>query len=540
MADGLDKILGDVREARERQASRAEIDNLAKRVDAAATASVGAAEMANGMAKNFAQNLTNMIPGRSAITAAVTANNPLLAGAAQLIGDMRDSQREAVALAEASRSDTLKEVQRELSQLQKSEEKSLPQAQNEQETVVPQPTLIDMPSLEPVSEKLEELKAAVDNSELVNIGRQQLQMLNSMYKEWSGSDHEIITAMNAQTAEAEKLTQLTEEMMAAEEAAYAEDKLRRSDTSGASGNVPSTTVPDVIPDVDQPDLGALGSMLGGLGGLSSMAAKLLGPLSKVTKLFRVGPLALITAAFDFGKGFLNAGEILGKENVQVSDRLQAGVASLLGGIGSIGDMIAGLFGMDTDMETFLKDNTIDITQPLIDGMNKVTGFISQIWDNIDPSTAMSEIPALIKQNLDKMWESIKGKVTGMFDFFSDDEDEPRGVNKDASKMFNKSYMGSYTSKATDTQGYSYSGVNKGQETMVAIHKLNREAAAIEAAEKQRKEQEIAQTREKQDAKMNSVIQTTMQNTVTNMTTIASKEVRVDNPRLTSFGTFDTQ
>ncbi|CAL9983209.1 hypothetical protein VPHK469_0083 [Vibrio phage K469] len=542
MANELDKILGDIKSARERRASQDEITNLAKRVDQAANASMSAAEMANGLAKNFSKNMASMVPGRSAITAAITANNPLLAGAAQLIGDMKRTQQEASAVAREGRQEMLSELQQQLSGLQESgtEEQKQPKAE-------PQ---------DGVSDKLEAIKSELKFDELEQIGRDQLNVLNSLFKEWTGSDHEIITAMNKQAAESEMLRKIAEETRQAEAEAYAEDRLRSSEEVG--GNAPKFS-PDgsgVGGEVETPQLGAIGSLLGGLGGLSTLAVNMLKPLRKVLKLFRVGPMALIAAAWDFGEGFLNASEILGKDDVQITDRIQAGVANIMGGIGELGDWIAGLFGFETDIQAFLTNNTIDLTQPLVDGLNKITGFLSQMWDGVTPDTAVMDIPSLVWGNIETMtqnalqavmdydwgdagdqlqdtmgqfWDYTLDKLKGLFSFFGDDGEG------DNPKKKRTGFTGGYDKyNTTNKPAYQYHTERPGTARVGTLKEMNEQEKRMEKA----KQQERERKEKEKEAKTDAVIQTNLNNNVTNQTTVTSKGIDTLDPRKSAFGLFD--
>ncbi|QZI90537.1 hypothetical protein MYOV003v1_p0213 [Vibrio phage 207E48.1] len=553
MADDMNKILTDIKAARERRASEEEIKGLAARVDQAANASVSATEMANGLAKNFSKNMASMIPGKSAITAAITANNPVLAGAAQLFTDMRRTQNEAEMAAKTDRQGMLGELQGELGKLQEgtAEEASTPQ---------PEPTY------EPVSEKLVELKEKLKFDELLQVGYDQLQVLNAMYKEWTGTDHDIIQAMERQAEESATLARIARETQQAEEDAYAEAKLR----AAAEGTSPSPVNGNggVIPEADETDtsnFGALGGLIGGLGGLSTMAASMLEPLKGVLKMFRVGPLALIAAAWDFGEGFLNASEILGKDDVQITDRIQAGVANIMGGIGQLGDWIAGLFGFETDIKSFLTNNTIDLTQPLVDGLNKITGFLDQMWDGITPDTNIVDIPSMVWSNVGKMtenalkavmdydwgnaadevgntigkfWDYTLDKMKGLFDFFGSDDDEDK-VPKAPKRVSGYTY-GVTTQSPFETNGSGYPQMKSpraGSQRVKDMKDTNKAELEFTNNQKKIKEEQEAGAAARQ-AKMESVVMTTMQNTTNNNTTVASKGVHTFNPRKSTFSVLD--
>lgn len=132
--------------------------------------------------------------------------------------------------------------------------------------------------------------------------------------------------------------------------------------------------------------GGLLAKVGGMGGLLKGGGRLLGKAAL--------PLALAMGAWDFKKGYSNAGEISGKgDKAGVADKIQAGVSSVLEGLsfGLVSAQDAFKF-IDTSMETVsgiftdLKDGVVSmakklakmfdfdaIKKGLMDGIDKLFG-----------------------------------------------------------------------------------------------------------------------------------------------------------------------
>lgn len=174
----------------------------------------------------------------------------------------------------------------------------------------------------------------------------------------------------------------------------------------------------------------LGNLLGGKGkGAAGALMKLLKGGGKAIPV--VGQvIAVAMAAFDFFDGFSNAADILGKEEVNLRDKISAGVGSLVGGIVGIADSLLGLFGVETDMGGYVKeklskglsyvlnsfdgmfdgavDAAVELKDDIIDGMdNFASSLRDQIltWATEIPKAVMDMLPGL--DTLKSGWEKTK-------------------------------------------------------------------------------------------------------------------------------------
>lgn len=165
----------------------------------------------------------------------------------------------------------------------------------------------------------------------------------------------------------------------------------------------------------------VGKFLGMFGKLGEGTEALLGPFGKALKFLKVGPLALIGTLIDFGKGFFNAKEILGKEKLTIIDRFRAGTVELLGGIGDIVDWVAKLFGFDTGLGKSIRETWLKISEPLANfSQSIVDWFKNDLFGGITTSTALTDIPGKIGENFtNEVHRLIDWVVKGFTDFIDD-------------------------------------------------------------------------------------------------------------------------
>lgn len=177
------------------------------------------------------------------------------------------------------------------------------------------------------------------------------------------------------------------------------------------------------------------AMLGGIGAVG--ASVFMGALGKIKTLFtsiirggaklarvglRVGSRAFpitgaLLAMYDFGKGFINASEITGKEDNNFMDRVQAGVSSLMGSFVTLADDITNMVGIDViDSENItqriyhateaMKEWVIDSVMGMVD---TVKSYIPEI--NIEAMkervvTGFNNVIDHIMDKISSVWESI--------------------------------------------------------------------------------------------------------------------------------------
>jgi hypothetical protein len=150
---------------------------------------------------------------------------------------------------------------------------------------------------------------------------------------------------------------------------------RRQDAGGERGGSPS---PTGDPESDSMLNNILGGGMGGaimaaVTGIASFFGPILAASSTIAGLAAKVAIipAVIYAIYEFIDGFFNAGEILGlgESEVTISDRIAAGIGSVVDGflsmINSIVSTVMGWFGMDID---FMPENSKQIISNSIKGM----------------------------------------------------------------------------------------------------------------------------------------------------------------------------
>lgn len=194
---------------------------------------------------------------------------------------------------------------------------------------------------------------------------------------------------------------------------------------------------------------AVGKVLGKFFGMFSKIGegvlKMLGPLGKVLKFLKVGPLVLISSIIDFATGFFNAKEILGKAKVSIIDRIQAGFTELIGGFGDLFDWVAKIFGFDTTVGKTIRDIFIAITNKPVEWLNGILDWISNdLFAGIGRGTALTEIPGKLADNLQSEMTKLVDWVTnGISDFIDEGigiaekiiDDMKKGFGENVKKPF---------------------------------------------------------------------------------------------------------
>lgn len=194
--------------------------------------------------------------------------------------------------------------------------------------------------------------------------------------------------------------------------------------------------------------GKLGIVIEWIGGLGKLFMKIPGVgrlLGAVKGIPVIGwAITAVMAIFDFFKGFSNAKDILGKIDVNLWDKISAGIGSILGGVVGIFDAISGMFGFDTKVgdsvtkavSGFLSDIPAMVGKffaPVIDGLtslgDKIVGvfgfrslqslfdFINFSVENVSKklktafSGALNRITKFISETTSAVFGAIKGKLT---------------------------------------------------------------------------------------------------------------------------------
>jgi len=150
---------------------------------------------------------------------------------------------------------------------------------------------------------------------------------------------------------------------------------QRRQNAGEDGGAPS---PTGDPEADSMLNSILGGGMGGaimsaVTGIASFFGPILASAGSIAGLAAKVAIipAVIYAIYEFIEGFFNAGEILGlgEDEVTISDRIAAGIGSVVDGflsmINSIVSTVMGWFGMDVD---FMPENSKQIISNSIRGM----------------------------------------------------------------------------------------------------------------------------------------------------------------------------
>ncbi|QJT71336.1 hypothetical protein GR28A_00048 [Vibrio phage vB_VcorM_GR28A] len=210
--------------------------------------------------------------------------------------------------------------------------------------------------------------------ELLAVNRLQLDILGQLLRVWEGDLAEMNKAAEEQLAQAQAQTEIMrDQQQDAERAAV--DGLEREGQADAGFDIAVSTQ-----EAEDKMSGLDAMMFAFTGGISSIIAAMspiVAKLKPLKRLLRVGPLALVATVYDFVDGFINAEEILGRGNIQIEDRVQAGVATIAEGFGKLFDTVAGWVGFDTDTASFLREGAIDITQGLVDQIGVFREFVSE-------------------------------------------------------------------------------------------------------------------------------------------------------------------
>lgn len=258
--------------------------------------------------------------------------------------------------------------------------------------------------------------------ESIDYQRQQVELLTELVDVWYDGQNETAKAIREQN---ENTKRMNDRLIRQK----AENQLMSTENEGSSlMSGPDADFPEVTKGkeggFDFPALG-IGTLFPSLVGLFSGMSKLVAPLGKATKLLKVGPLALITSVFEFGKGFLNANEILDKESTTIPEKVQAGVMSLIGSFGGLFDMVAGWLGFDTNTKDFLMEKVRELTQAPVDFMNGYIDFVKKIWsgalDGISTDTPLADIPGKLLDNITGMAkDAIDNLISKWKDFSFED------------------------------------------------------------------------------------------------------------------------
>ena len=226
---------------------------------------------------------------------------------------------------------------------------------------------------------------------------------------------------------------------------------------------------------------------GGLfGGITAGFSALIGPFLKVFEFLKkggkmfmkfgkfTGILAIVQGIYDFVEGIFNAEEILGRGDLNITDRILVGISNVVSGLVStltgIVDWVAGLFGVDeifgvkqeeltkkifgwfTSLDDwflqgldYVKELTNKGLSFASDTINSMTNFFESIYEWVE--SKLSPILEWITEKIDgitnfggDLIDGAKDTANSFWDtatgFFSDDEDESSNLNIEGGRTNN--------------------------------------------------------------------------------------------------------
>ena len=392
MAD-ISKILDDMRAARQRGASEQDIKRLTEQVSRFSNESAGINEQIGATMRDINRTMMSaMKPNMGAIIAAATSASPVFA-ALRSIYEKQQAYREKIdAEASKDRQSQLELLNQELEQLKK-------------DAVSQQSVEVEAPQVEPEVQR----EPNQFSEELLDVNQKQLEVLYELLGVWD-SDNPLLQEMRATRQlmleqEKARQEQADLEALARTENVGGESQFHEGHGLGKEAEEKKSMFDNILSSVVGGLSGALASMLA-FGGILPLLKKALGAL-------KVGPLALVAAVAEFGIGFFDAKDILGKADVTIAERLQAGAMQLLGSVGDLFDLGAELLGFETTVGDTIRGITRSILQYPVDILNHVTGYLSQAFDGIGLGTNLVDIPSIIFENVKGMIRNAVDNVVQM-------------------------------------------------------------------------------------------------------------------------------
>lgn len=363
--------------------------------------------------KSTGEAIKNNLPSMDSIVAAVTTANPLVGFGIKM---MRDVTRAAV----QTRKDRQAVAEK---QLKAAEEKLKMEKEGQKADMEQGSGEFDTPDLESYREKVYGRLSGIE--ELNRDSQKKFDMIGERSENTNQSLQTIAGLLRRDIEATEALNQKADFAKTEQrrEKAVEANKGISERTHGASGSM------DLLGLVGRG--GA--AVLGGIG--AAAGAMFLGALTKIKNIFtsvlragktlgRFGLRAFpITAAvmglWDFGKGFVNANEIAGKEDTNLWEKYQAGIASVGGSFVKMFDDLTNLFGVDL-IDTTNIDQRI---YQAIDGMSGwVVGQLSGLVDKVKsflPEWDFEAIQQRIVDGFNSVKDSILDRISSLWDRITD-------------------------------------------------------------------------------------------------------------------------
>lgn len=388
MAD-ISKILDEMRvaKAKGRDVTSDDISRISKNIDEFAKQGASINEQINSTFKDVSRTLmASLKPNTGAMIAAATSASPMFA-ALRSIYEKQQAYREKIdADASKDRNEQIELLRKELETLKQVSE---PEIEND------------------TSQELQ--RESNDYSDkILDVNNRQLDVLYELLRVWD-VDNPILKELQEQRQlmlEAELQRQAEADLLS----------LQQTENNPEFESTSSSSMPKEIEEKKGMLDNLMSSVIGGMSGaLASMLAfgAVIPMLKKALNFLKVGPLALAAVVIEFGMGFFDAKEILGKTDVTIAERLQAGAMQLLGSVGDLFDLGADLLGFETNVGETIRTITRNILQYPVDILNHITGYLGQAFDGIGLGTDLVDIPGIIYENVKGMIRDAVNTVANM-------------------------------------------------------------------------------------------------------------------------------
>lgn len=366
--------------------------------------SVETTGLANKVVHDLQSDLSSRMPTLDGLLRLAGASNPMIGMGLKLIGTASRNIKEARRSAQAERTKRLQNLKTE-AEANAAKLKDL-KAKKE--------------SMEPANDPQVDRGDGRDENGrfLKSTSIKQLDVLIKIYERLGGTQEELQKSVEAQRStarlaaksrsesEVDKLRLLGEEKPKPKLEAANDPKIGDKKTNAMLEAIAGEAIGNMVARW----LPAIGvGMAGALGGIAKV-------FTSGTKLLKVAGkasviLTAVLAVFDFADGFQNAGDMLGKKGVNLTDKVAAGLISVVSGITGIIDDVAGLVGIDTDLGGKTKAVLVDF----------YNGFITNLIDSTksavgDMLTFGSEAKASTLKFIDEKTQAMANAWTAVSEF----------------------------------------------------------------------------------------------------------------------------
>jgi hypothetical protein len=377
--------------------------------------------------KNFSKGINAIqksIPSTDTFIAALMTANPLVGYGAKILRDIARSRKEANSnrKSEEKKKLQLLKEQEAFAKEQLVEEQKQQELASEQKEVVKQQKReykkggVYRPLLIEIRNEIMKLNGSVNvtNDDLENVNQtvlKQIDAANDNMMEQINSMEKI----EKDRERNEKLVRINQE--AANDYKYKLDEPVEDKKTETASKDANKSILNLLKKPGKWISGVLGGLMGSIGGIgtmlsmSGMLEKVISPIKFLfsfgTKMARFAgkfavPVAIITTIYDFLDGFFNADEIAGKKQVNIKERIEAGLSNVFAVLGKLVDWA---FNFAFGKHLFdTKDLNKKIYKVIDNVVTNVVDFVQNVVDNIQ--NTFKEIMEAIKNKI----EYIKNKV----------------------------------------------------------------------------------------------------------------------------------